>query len=185
MMTEFQERKILSLISYFVQNLKYCGVTKLYKTMSFADFESIRRIGKSITGLDYITYPMGPYPIELNQEIENKDSFFGSNVSFEVPLGTKINLVRVKSSFDSKYFSPVELKVLEDVVFMFSESKCDEIVEASHELGSPWQKTVDEKGMYKKIDPSLALDSSKKDISAEEYERFVKEEAEFRKMFDE
>jgi hypothetical protein len=67
---------------------------------------------------------------------------------------------------------------------MFKDTKSDDMVWASHEVGSPWQKTLDSKGLYKKIDPELALNCSKKSISSEQYRKFAEEEAEFRKMVD-
>ncbi len=182
MMTDFQKHKILNVIAFFAKSFKISGLTKLYKFMSFADFNCIKRTGKSITGLDYKAYQYGPFPEELNEEMRNKDSFFGMNVSLENPTGAKIKLVRVRSPFQEKYFSKAEMQVLNDMLFIFEDTKTQDIVFASHERNSPWKKTVDTKGERAIIDSRLALDGSKGSISVDEYERFLKESKEFKQL---
>ena len=182
MMTDFQKHKILSVIAFFATNFKISGLTKLYKFMSFADFNCIKRTGKSITGLDYKAYQYGPFPEDLNEEIYSKDSFFGTNVFLENPTGAKIKLVRVRGSFQEKYFSKIEVQVLKDMLFIFQDTKTQDMVFASHERNSPWKKTVDTKGERAIIDPRLALDGSKGCISADEFERFLEESKEFKQL---
>lgn len=182
MMTDYQKQKNLSVIAFFAANFKISGLTKLYKFMSFADFNCIKKTGKSITGLDYKAYQYGPFPEELNEEIHNKDSFLGTNVSIETPAGSKIKLVRVRVSFQEKYFSKIEMQILNDMLYIFQDVKTQDMVFASHERNSPWKRTVDTKGERALIDSRLALDGSKGSISVDEFERFLEESKEFKHL---
>lgn len=182
MKTSFQREKIAHFIAYFTENLRFCGITKLYKVMSFADFAHIKETGKSITGLDYITYPKGPYPIALNNEIKDQSSFFGQIISFKGRIDSELELIHSKIKFDEKYFSQRELKIMGNMVFVFKDVTAKDMVLASHEADKPWKMTKEEKGMYKRIDPELALDGSKGSVTIKEYRQLEKESEEFQRM---
>lgn len=184
-MNDYQKEKIANFVAFFTKNLKFCGITKLYKVMSFADFEHFRQTGKSISGLDYIAYPYGPYPIELNNQIRDPHSFFGSRIKITKAANSKLNSVITNIEFNKKYFSDRELKIMDNMIFIFRDIKTDDIVKASHEAEKPWRLTLQQKGQYKKIDLALVLNNSPDSITSEEYERLKKEEKEFKAMFNE
>ena len=71
-MTEI-EQKILNGIKYFVKTTKNVGRTKLFKLLYFWDFLNFKRYGKSVTGYDYYTFPFGPVPKVLYDEIAEDD----------------------------------------------------------------------------------------------------------------
>ena len=182
MKTDLQREKIAHFIAYFTENVRFCGITKLFKIMSFADFAHIKETGKSITGLEYITYPKGPYPITLNKEIKNPSSFFGQRISFKGLPDSELELIHSKIKFDKKYFSQRELRIMENMVFVFKDVTAKDMVEASHESDKPWKITKEKKGLYKRIDPELALDGSKGTVTIEEYRKLEKESEEFHRM---
>ncbi|MFQ5707976.1 MAG: Panacea domain-containing protein [bacterium] len=62
------EKKLRELILYIADQCfedRYFGATKLNKILYFADFESFRRYGKPITGVQYQRLPEGPAPVRL------------------------------------------------------------------------------------------------------------------------
>ena len=72
-MKDFTNKKILSGIKYFVKNTQHVGRTKLFKLLYFWDFLYFKKYGLSVTGYQYYTFPFGPVPLELyNQIIEDK-----------------------------------------------------------------------------------------------------------------
>ncbi|WP_217994559.1 Panacea domain-containing protein [Rodentibacter caecimuris] len=44
----------------------------------FLDFEHYKQVGRSVTGLDYSAWKMGPVPVDLHEEIKTARSRFSS-----------------------------------------------------------------------------------------------------------
>ncbi len=162
-----REQKILTAIKHFANKTQHLGRTKLFKLLYFWDFRYFSKHGKSITGFDYLTYPFGPVPEELFQEIINNKlpKEFNDNFVFEddKDIDTddkykrfKIRLLKKEIDFDclTKY----EKDALDEVVEIFKECTAKDIVESSHLPNTPWSKTKDEKGMNQIIDYYLAID---------------------------
>ena len=69
MIITHHREKLINAIIYFATHTKYCGKTKLLKLLYFLDFSHFKRTGKSVTGLDYFAWGMGPVPKELFKEL--------------------------------------------------------------------------------------------------------------------
>jgi len=161
--------KLLNCIIYFLLNTKNCGKTKLFKLLYFLDFFHFKETGKSVTGLHYNAWQLGPVPVELFHEFEKPQDDFKKciNIIGEVtPDGFFKMLPRCK--FDNRYFSKREMRLLGKVAYIFKEAKTEDIVEVSHLPNMPWDKTIKTKGEYAEIDFLLALDESKESLSLEE-----------------
>ena len=65
MIITHHREKLINAIIYFAKNTTYCGKTKLLKLLYFLDFYQFKQTGKSVTGLDYFAWKMGPVPKEL------------------------------------------------------------------------------------------------------------------------
>lgn len=186
-MKDYTLNKILIGIKYFVKNTKNVGRTKLFKLLYFWDFLHFKKYGFSVTGYKYYTFPFGPVPLELyNQIIEdslpdelktelkiieddsNEDDF-NDYKKFKVLLKNK------KIDFD--WLSPIEKETLELVADIFKYATAKEMTEITHLHNSPWDKTVKEMGMGKSIDYRLAVDdeSSFDKDTIEEYLTLQKE----------
>ena len=72
MLVTREREKLINAIIYFVNNTKTCGLVKLFKLLSFLDFEHFRQTGRSVTGLDYFAWPWGPVPRDLFFEIKGQ-----------------------------------------------------------------------------------------------------------------
>src|SRR5690606_25051292 len=61
-------QKLIQACVYFATNTQGCGKVKLFKLLYLLDFAHFRETGRSVTGLDYLAWRLGPVPIELAQE---------------------------------------------------------------------------------------------------------------------
>jgi len=167
-MQDFTIYKILNGIKYFVKNTKHVGRTKLFKLLYFWDFFHFKKYGFSVTGYTYYTFPFGPAPRELYEQIEcntlpgefanefkivsddSDDDEFNNYKKFEVIIKN--------STIDFDWMSPLEKQTLELVTEIFKYATAKEMTEITHLHNSPWDKTVKELGLGKPIDYKLALD---------------------------
>jgi len=167
-MQDFTIYKILNGIKYFVKNTKYVGRTKLFKLLYFWDFIHFKNYGFSVTGYTYYTFPFGPVPKELYEQIENNalPSEFNNEFkivpddSFDDEFNNykKFKVILKNSIVDFDRMSPIEKQTLERVAEIFKYAKAKEMIEITHLPNSPWDNTVKELGMDKPIDYKMALD---------------------------
>ncbi len=160
------EEKILNGIKYFVIHTQNVGRTKLFKLLYFWDFIHFKRFGMSITGYEYYTFPFGPVPRKLYDEIiENElPDFLLGNLSIieditedEDDSFKRFKVVLKNRKMNKDCFSPNELKILEEVAYIYKEATAKQMTEITHLHNSPWDRTVKE-GMNILIDYFLALD---------------------------
>jgi len=140
--------KLLHVVAYFLENTLYCYKLKLYKLLHFADFQHFRETGRSITGLDYFAWDMGPVPAELDQEIKfhpQEDfvrSFTWNRKRWGEAEGIQINL-RAGMNFNEGLFTDRELKILHQVARKFMRERSAEMSKKSHEEDQPWHRVYE------------------------------------------
>jgi len=170
-LTNHNREKLLNALVYFSKNTRSCGKTKLFKLLYFLDFIHFRETGKSVTGLNYYAWENGPVPQDLFFELEQPDADLKETVALLKQSGDeddKLCRVIAKKPFDPKFFSKRELKIMGNLAFVFQDALAKDMVEITHLAGTPWDKTIKEKGHRKRIDYSLAVDGSKGSLSPEE-----------------
>jgi uncharacterized phage-associated protein len=170
-LTNHNREKLLNALVYFSKDTRSCGKTKLFKLLYFLDFIHFRETGKSVTGLNYYAWEKGPVPQDLFFELEQPDADLKDTVALLKQSGDeddKICRVIAKKPFDPKFFSKRELKIMGNLAFVFQDALAKDMVEITHLAGTPWDKTIKEKGPRKRIDYSLAVDGSKGSLSPEE-----------------
>ncbi len=163
--------KLLNALVYFSKNTRSCGKTKLFKLLYFLDFIHFRETGKSVTGLNYYAWEKGPVPQDLFFELEQPNPDLKETVALLKQSGDeddKLCRIIAKKPFDPKFFSKREVKIMENLAFVFQDALAKDMVEITHLAGTPWDKTIKEKGHRKRIDYSLAVDGSKGSLSPEE-----------------
>jgi len=174
------EEKILNGIKYFVLHTKNVGRTKLFKLLYFWDFMHFKRYGMSITGYDYYTYPFGPVPKEIYDDIikDELPEFLRGNLSIieddkedEEDGYKRFKIVLKKRKVESDCFSPNEYAILKEVAYIYKEATAKQMTEITHLSNSPWDKTV-KNGMLIKIDYFLAIDNETELDREEIEERF-------------
>jgi len=170
-------------IIFFVKNTKQCGKTKLFKLLYYLDFIHFRETGRSVTGLDYFALPYGPVPCSLLDEFKEMPDDLSSIITVEKP--DKFNIIIAKKQFTDLHFSKRELRILNDVVYIFKDARADDMIEASHLPNHPWDKTIKIKGKNQKIDYLLAIDDSVSSLPIGEIEERIKDRKEIEHIFNE
>ena len=179
--------KLLNALVYFSKNTRFCGKTKLFKLLYFLDFIHFRETGRSITGLNYYAWDKGPVPQDLFHELKQPDKDLKETIALleqSEDEDYKLCKIIAKKSFDPKYFSRREKKIMEDLSFVFKDAFAKDMVEITHLSGTPWDKTIKEKGPGKQIDYSLAVDGSKGSLSLEEIKERMSEIREVSEIFE-
>ncbi|MBS3918077.1 MAG: SocA family protein [Deltaproteobacteria bacterium] len=179
--------KLLNALVYFSKNTNLCGKTKLFKLLYFLDFIHFRETGRSVTGLDYYAWDKGPVPQDLFHELKQPDKDLKDTIALlkqSDDEDDKLCKVIAKRPFDPKYFSKREKKIMEYLSFIFKEALAKNMVEITHLTGTPWDKTMKERGPGKKIDYSLAIDGSKGALTSEEIKERISEVKEVTQIFE-
>lgn len=182
MVITHQREKLINTIIYFAKNTKYCGKIKILKLLSELDFEHFKQTGKSVTGLDYSAWPMGPVPAVLFKELSGTMCPDLANAIKIVPAG-KLQQIIPKKKFISKYFTKREKKLLSKFVEIFGNATAEQMKGSSHRVGGPWDITVKEKGLQQPIDYFMTLDDSQDSLSRDEAVERVRERKEMYQTF--
>ena len=181
MIIDHNREKLLNAAIFFLKKAKYCGTTKLCKLLYYLDFMHFRETGRSVTGLNYFAWDFGPVPQEFFFELKNPSQELKAYIGIvSEPDNDFIKLIPVKE-FDNKYFSKRELKILEEVIYIFKDAKAKDMTDASHLPNHPWDKTIKEKGTKKKIDYLLAVDNTSRSLNIEEIKERLKNREEILK----
>ncbi len=179
--------KLLNAIVYFINNTRYCGKTKLLKLLYFLDFIHFKQTGKPVTNLQYYTWPQGPVPKELFEQLNNDvmPEDLKETIEVEKVQREEYEFYRfmAKKKFDCRYFSEREIKLLRYLSSIFKNTRAEEIVEATHLKNLPWEKVKRERGMFQKIDYLLAIDDSGDSLPLDVAKERCKEREEMQKIF--
>lgn len=183
MIITHHREKLINAIIYFAKNTQYCGKTKLMKLLYFLDFTHFKQTGKSVTGQNYFAWSMGPVPKDLFEELSgNMEPDMRAAIK-ELPADKEFQQINPKKQFNADYFSKKELKLLEDISFIFKDAKSDLMIESTHLKNEPWDKTLKDKGEFQKIDYMLAIDSDMASLPFDEAKERMEEISEVHKLF--
>ena len=115
MLITHNREKLINTIIYFADKVDKCGKVKLFKLLYFLDFEHYKLTGRSVTGLDYYAWKMGPVPVALYDEIESLEPDMAKALRFgEVAVyGGRGSMLTInpKQAFDDSHFTRRELKL--------------------------------------------------------------------------
>lgn len=163
----FYRRKLLNAILYFVKKRgrKLTTITVLAKLLFYFDFEHFKETGYPAIGLRYYAFPWGPLPLDFWGEVKDgvvppdfKGKLQITELQDEVDRSKHTLLFNTTANPDMDVFTPREQRILEQLAFIFKEASVKDIVTASHQRGTPWSKTVREKGEKALIDYLSAID---------------------------
>ncbi len=150
MIVTHEREKLVQAISFFAHHTRKLGKTKLYKLLYFLDFEHFKQTGRSVTGLFYSAWKMGPVPVALHNEIEDPGADLSQAIEFqEVPLKSGAMLaVKAKTTFSPEHFSGRELGLMRSLASEYRDADAESMVEATHLENSPWHKVWNEQGLH-------------------------------------
>lgn len=142
--------KIKAILAYFANetNGQYLGKVKLMKLFYFLDFMHVKKYGSPVTFDTYYNLEHGPIPSRIKNMVDTaadsaEESQLNDVIVCEFPEGIKMCKIVPTRKFteeDKLLFSESELKVLQEVVKRFGNSKMQEIEDASHSE-APWRET--------------------------------------------
>ncbi|STY93446.1 Panacea domain-containing protein [Moraxella bovis] len=139
--------KLINTIIYFATNVEKCGKIKLFKLLYFLDFEHCKHTGRSVTGLDYYAWKMGPVPTKLYDEIQSPEPDMATALRFgEMAVyggRSTMMTIHTKRGFDDKHFSRRELALMKQLAEQYKDSLAEEMIEATHLENSPWYKVYE------------------------------------------
>jgi uncharacterized phage-associated protein len=166
MLIRHEREKLIQTMVYFAQNTQFCGKIKLFKLLYFLDFEHYKITGRSVTGLTYSAWKMGPVPTELFDELESPDPDMAEAIAIsEIPtrFGKPMLSLRPAKEFSGDLFTKRELRLLESLAKEYRDTKADDMIEATHLENMPWDKVFNkEQKRQAKIPYEYALREDEK-----------------------
>ena len=157
-----REKRINACVD-FASNTRHCGKVKLFKLLYLLDFTHFRETGRSVTGLDYHAWKMGPVPFELMQEWDELESDMATAIDI-VPEKV-IDFIRErvvsKVTFDDSSFTRRELRLMCELSTNFANELTKPLIGFTHEERGPWDKIWDGgRGNNERIPYALAVPDS-------------------------
>lgn len=182
---DFSREKLINAIIFFLKNTKFCGKIKLFKLLYFLDFLHFRQTARSVTGLDYYAWEMGPVPRNLFFELNNPGDDLAKCVYIPKEAAPNEFFKMIpRCKFDNRFFTKREVGLMEQIAFIFKDIRAEDMIEVSHLPNMPWDKTIKTKGEKAEIDYFLALDDSKDSLSLEEVKERISEIQEVKSLFE-
>lgn len=160
MLKSYDRDKLINAIVYFARNTKFCGKTKLFKLLYLLDFHHCRQTGRSVTGLEYRAWKLGPVPIELMQEWDarEKDLEAAINVVPEPVFDYGRQRVEPRVDFSDSHFTKRELQLMREIAERHQDDMTAPLVGLTHEERGPWDKIWDDgRGNDQRIPYVLAV----------------------------
>lgn len=148
MIITHEREKLIQAIIFFARNTRKLGKTKLFKLLYFLDFEHFGETGRSVTGLKYNAWPLGPVPVALQNEIPTPQEDMSAAIQFEqkeVQSGSMLT-VKPKADFTEALFSKRELRILKRLADQYRDATAEEMVEATHLENLPWHQVYEAEG---------------------------------------
>lgn len=160
MIATHHREKLIQAIVYFARNTQHCGKTKLFKLLYLLDFEHFQQTGRSVTGLDYFAWKMGPVPVAVDEEWNEFEPDLASAIRIEPE--TQFDHVRQtvvpQVEFDDSHFSKRELRLMEQIAASYKTQWSKDMVEVTHAENGAWDRVWDGgRGYNQRIDYALAL----------------------------
>ena len=190
-MVDRKREKLIHAMVFFITKTKHCYTLKLLKLLYFFDFQHFKETGRSVTGMEYFAWKMGPVPTSLYEEIKNRtklnkffnfipEKFFDSEFKKE-------NATRFvpKLKFDESLFSKREMRIMNHLIFLYKDVISKNMTEASHDKKSPWYKVFKtEKKPQQYIPYEYILNNSPESISKDFAKELANDDKAMEQTFD-
>lgn len=148
MLLTHEREKLINAIIFFADNTRFLGKTKLCKLLYFLDFEHFKETGRSVTGMNYFAWKMGPVPVKLYEEVDMPEPDMAEKISFsekQTKRGTML-VVKPIAKFSSTHFTKRELRILQSLAKEFHDTQADDMIEVTHLENQPWHTIYVEEG---------------------------------------
>lgn len=160
MIKSHERDKLIEATLFFAANTLYCGKIKLIKLLYLLDFAHFRETGRSVTGLEYRAWKLGPVPPALFAEWEHLEADFASAVSIEPEQVYDYSREKLvpRRDFDERHFSRRELRLMQTLAGKYREELSKPLVNFTHAELGPWARIWDGgRGNQERIPYTLAV----------------------------
>ncbi len=160
MLKNRNREKFIQAILYFAHNTAALGKIKLFKLLYLLDFEHFRQTGRSVTGLEYRAFRMGPVPTELLEQWDKLDDDLSAAIRIvpEQVFDYSREKVVPRQPFNDEHFTKRELRLLEDVANRYRDTLSEAMIDVTHAENGAWTRIwADGKGAYGPIPYALAI----------------------------
>jgi uncharacterized phage-associated protein len=160
MLISHQREKLINAIVFFAENTRYCGKLKLIKLLYLLDFGHFRETGRSVTGLEYSAWKMGPVPVSFFEEWDDvrPDLSAAIDIRPERVIDYVRETVHPRTAFDETHFTSRELRLMQKLAERFRDDFSRPMVELTHEESGPWSAIWDDgRGQNERIPFTLAV----------------------------
>lgn len=143
MLKSRDQEKFIQAILYFAHHTHALGKVKLFKLLYLLDFEHFRQTGRSVTGLEYRAWKMGPVPAALIQQWDELDDDLAAAIRIEprpVIDYVRENVIPLRP-FDAAHFSKRELRLLEEIATRYRDTLSEKMIDVTHAENGAWAKT--------------------------------------------
>lgn len=155
-----EREKLIEAAVFFSANTDCCGKIKLIKLLYLLDFEHFRQTGRSVTGLEYSAWKMGPVPVALFEEWDALGADFAQAVDIVPERVYDYSRERVvpRRPFDDSHFTRRELRLMNELAEKHKEDLSQPLVGLTHRERGPWDKIWDSgRGYQERIPYTLAV----------------------------
>ncbi len=149
--TKFNLDKLINLI--LILSDKGILKTKLLKEMFYCDFLAYKKIGSSITGLEYAKFQYGPVPENFESILNTLITSDMINYDIEYENSYECHYITRKKKINEREFTTTELKIINQIKEYFKDYNSREIVNFSHK-----EKAFTETKEFNEISYDYAFD---------------------------
>lgn len=178
MLISHDRQKLIETIVFFAASTRFCGKVKIFKLLYLLDFAHFRETGRSVTGLDYQAWKLGPVPRDLIQEWFHLETDLADAIEIQPQkvIDYTRELVVPRRRFQNDLFTKRELRLMQELAARFRDDTSMPLVNVTHAERGPWDKIWDGgRGAFERIPYALAVPDHdpNRDLileSAKEYE---------------
>lgn len=160
MLISRNRQKLIQSAVYFSSHTQGCGKVKLFKLLYLLDFAHFRATGRSVTGLEYVAWKLGPVPVELAQEWDQLEPDMAAAISIvpEQVIDHVRERVVARVQFDDSLFTRRELTLMHQIAQQHDRDLSKPMVNVTHEERGPWAAIWDNgRGFNERIPYTLGV----------------------------
>jgi uncharacterized phage-associated protein len=169
MLISHHREKLINAVVFFAENTRFCGKLKLIKLLYLLDFGHFRETGRSVTGLEYSAWKMGPVPVSFFEEWDDIRPDLSAAIEIRPERGIAFvrETVRARTPFNATHFTKRELRLMEQLAARFRDDVSRPMMEMTSEESGPWSAIWDDgRGQNERIPFTLALPADAPDREA-------------------
>lgn len=140
----FQNERIKNTVVYFLKHAEVKDDIDLFKLLYLLDFGHFSQTGRSVTGLDYEAWQVGPVPPELITKLHILKADFAE-------LGSNVE-------FDKATFTPEQMDIMEALCQRYPKNLPRPPIDITREQNGAWSTVWDKgKGEHMLIPYELSI----------------------------